>query len=102
MDTTSLTPCTTIQHNTSDAMAITGTCERGPIKQLREDNFMDYLRTQCVGEKWVCQNFTVNYDLAAIALSFKQGDSRAIYDGSFDHGYVTTAWCLEGEGNTIR
>ena len=81
---------------------ITEIFERGPIKPLSEDNFMDYLMAQRAGEKWVYQNFTVNYDLSAIVSSLKNGDLRAVCDGSFDPGYGTAGWCLEGERNIIR
>ena len=70
---------------------IPGTFERGQIKLLKEDKLIDYLRAQFIGEKWVCQNFTVTDDLTAILSSLKNGDLRAVCDGSFDPGYGTTA-----------
>ena len=32
----------------------------------------------------------------------KNGNSRDVCDGSFDPGYGTAAWCINGDGNIIR
>ena len=71
IDTNPLIPCTTTQQQIVYGYLIKGTYERGPIKPMVEDTFIDYLRRQCVGEKWVYQNFTISYDLSAILTSLK-------------------------------
>ena len=72
-DVMTLILCTTTHHRSYDGIIITGKFVRGPIKLLSEPTFLDYLKAQCVGEKWIYQHFTVNYDLSAIFSSLKNG-----------------------------
>lgn len=45
---------------------------------------------------------TVNQYLPTIVSSLKQGDLRVIYDSSFNDGYGTIIWCLDGGGCIVR
>ena len=45
---------------------------------------------------------TFNQNLPDIVSSLQQGDLRAVCDGSFDVGYGTTAWCLDGDVYIVR
>ena len=34
--------------------------------------------------------------------SLQRGDLQAVYDSSFDSGYGSAAWCIDGNGSVIR
>ena len=47
------------------------------------------------------QNIMLNDHLPAI-ITYKKGNLRSVCDGSFDPGYGTSAWCIDGDGSIIR
>ena len=48
------------------------------------------------------QNLIFQHYLPDVVSALSSGHLRAVYDGSFDSGYGTTAWCINSDGSIIR
>lgn len=49
-------------------------------------------------KKWVYHNMKFHAYLPAILASLQRRDLRAVCDASFDSGYGSAAWCIDGNG----
>ena len=89
--------CTVNKHRSfSNGINFTGVCVLGPIKLLLSPTFLLFLHSVCTSEKWAYQNITLSDYLPSIVSVFKHGSLRALCDRSFNNGYGTSAWYLEG------
>ena len=96
-------PCTTTPHSIiPNGCHITGECEKCLIQPLPVSFFNAYLRKNCERETWVYQHITFGDNLQTIVVSLQRGDLRAVCDCSFDDGYGSDAWCIDGDRTIIR
>ena len=87
---------------TGNKIKFTGICIQGPIQRLRATTFLDFLRSECINEKWVYQNITIVGDMPQLATALANEAIRDVCDGSFDDGYGTSGWCINSIGVIIR
>ena len=83
-------------------MKFTGLYTQGIIREPQPIDFLAFLRKECTHEKWVYQNIIMVGDVSQLVDSLTNGTIRAVCDGSFDIGYGTAGWCIDGNNAILR
>lgn len=70
-DISSLQLCTMNRHNTDNRVNFTGIWTRGPVREIRQTDFLTFLRSEYKHEKWIYQNITIVGDLSQLVTALK-------------------------------
>ena len=101
-DTTRLKPCTVNPHLTGNRVTFTGLCRQGRRRDVQPTDFLTFLRSECTHDRWVYQNITMVGEMSQLTSALRNGELRAVCDGSYDIGYGTSGWFIDGSSAIMR